>query len=341
MSWVEGRPHRGGRQCQTGEMRRVVLLACVLGGAVLAGCTSQPPLAPEVPGLEWKTLPAAPSERTEVTATVAAGKIYVIGGYRADGGTVDTVEVFDLASQRWSSGPPLPLAVNHAMSATVSDTVYVVGGYVSNGEPAAALHRLGASGWEALAPLPQPRAAATAVALDGKIYVAAGVAKGGLARDMYVYDTATDGWTIAPGPPTPREHLGGAGFGGLVYTVGGRTGGLDTNLTAFEAYDPATGQWRTLPELPTRRGGLAATAICTGHIIAMGGEAKATFAEAEAFDVRAGTWRSLPGLPTARHGLGATASGTTLFAVAGGRQPGLHVSNVLESLDLTSLAPCP
>jgi hypothetical protein len=124
---------------------------------------------------------------------------------------------------------------------------------------------------------------------------------------------------------------------GLVYTVGGRTGGLDKNLVAVEAFDPRTGQWHQLADLPTRRGGLSAAAVANGWIVAVGGEAEATFAQAEAFDVRSGKWYSLPGLPTPRHGLGSAAIGTILYTFAGGPKPGLHVANTLEAIDLAPL----
>jgi non-specific serine/threonine protein kinase len=291
--------------------------------------------------LAWTTLARAPSARTEVAAAAAGGRIHVVGGYAADGSTVATVEVFDTATGRWESGPGLPLAVNHAMAASVADTVYVFGGYQAGNVPSAAAFRLTAEGWRPVASMPQARAAGTAVVVDGAIYVAGGITTGGrLAGTMLRYDPATDRWSTEPGPPTPREHLGGAGFGGRVYTVGGRTGGVSRNLAAFEAFDTRTGTWTRLSDLPTRRGGLAAAATCSGLIIAVGGEAAATFAEVEVYDVNAGAWRSLPPLPTPRHGLGVVAIGTLLYTLAGGPQPGLHVADVTEALDTAAVREC-
>jgi non-specific serine/threonine protein kinase len=127
-------------------------------------------------------------------------------------------------------------------------------------------------------------------------------------------------------------------FGGRVYAVGGRTGGLGGNLDAFEAFDPATGNWSSLPHLPTARGGLGAAATSNGFIVAAGGEEPSgTFEEAEAFDVAAGEWLSLPPLPTPRHGLGVVAIGTVVFVMAGGPTPGLSVSSANEAIDLSSL----
>jgi non-specific serine/threonine protein kinase len=188
--------------------------------------------------------------------------------------------------------------------------------------------------------MPHARAAATAVTVGERVFVAGGIgANGKPVRELLEYDPGVDRWSIEPEMPTPREHLGGASFGGKVYTVGGRAPGTG-NLAAFEVYDPRSRTWESLPDLPTRRGGLAATATCNGQIVAVGGEADVTFFEAEAFDVASGTWRSLPGTPTARHGLGVVADGATVHAIAGGRVPGLSASGLDETIDLSGLGPC-
>jgi hypothetical protein len=157
---------------------------------------------------------------------------------------------------------------------------------------------------------------------------------GGLAGDTQVYDPAADRWSSAPGLPTPREHLGAAASGGRVYVVGGRVGGIGRNLATAEAFDPASGRWSSLADLPTARGGLAATATADGLVVAVGGEASATFREVEALEVASGRWRSLPPLPTPRHGLGVVAVGDTVYVLAGGPQPGLHTSAANEAIDL-------
>jgi len=340
------------------------LLAALSLVAPAGGCTGAEPPEPDgrrpappvaAAGLAWRGLPAAPSARTEVAAATTGTRVYVVGGFRADGGTVATVEVFDTATGRWERGPDLPVAVNHAMAATIGGTVYVFGGYLGGRDVSPAAYRLTESpaaslapsaldrlrrvgGWRAVAPLPSGRAAGVAVAQGGKIYIAGGIDPTGLATRMLVYDPAADAWSSADGPPTPREHLGGAGFGGRVYTVGGRTSG--GNLAAFEVFDPGTNRWDGLPALPTPRGGLAAAATCSGQVVAIGGEARATFPEAEAYDIRANKWQSLPSLPTPRHGLGVVAIGTAIYTFAGGPRPGLFVADTTEAIDLAPMGNC-
>ena len=314
-----------------------------------AGDATRSPLStppPAASGLAWRQLAGAPSPRTEVAAAAAGSRIYVVGGLTADGATVATVEVLDTATGRWERGPDLPVAVNHAMATSMSGTVYVFGGHRADHTQSAAAFRLERDGWRPIADLPEPRAAGTAVALAGKAYLAGGLAAvGRLADRMLVYDAAAGRWTAAPGPPTAREHLGGAAHAGRVYTVGGRTAATG-NLAAFEVYDPATDRWTALPNLPTPRGGLAGSATCSGLVVAAGGETvgggrSATFGEVEAFDPETRTWQALPPLPTPRHGLGVVTVGPTLYVLAGGPRPGLTVSAAAEALDLTPLGRCP
>ncbi|HEV3465504.1 MAG TPA: kelch repeat-containing protein [Actinomycetota bacterium] len=319
---------------------RLVALVVVLG---LAGCTAgrpgperAPPTRPPPPAdgePVWRTLAPAPSERTEVAAAAVGQRIWVLGGYAPDGATLATVEVYDTTTDTWARGPDLPVAVNHAMAATLDGVLHVAGGNDGDG-PSTQVARLEGDGWRRLAPLPQGRSAGGLVALDGRLYLVGGVVDGGLAADTQVYDPAADRWSPAPGLPTPREHLGAAATGGKVYVVGGRVGGIGRNLGAAEAFDPATGRWAALAELPTPRGGLAATATAGGEVVAVGGEAAATFPEAEALDTASGRWRSLPPLPTPRHGLGVVAVGDTVYVLAGGPRPGLHTSAANEAIDL-------
>jgi N-acetylneuraminic acid mutarotase len=277
-----------------------------------------------------------PTPRTEVTAATDGRRIYVVGGFTTEA-TVATVEVYDVATHEWAAGPALPVAVNHPFSASADGTVYVFGGFTVQRAPSKRAFVLRGDRWEEIAPIPEGRGAAGAGFLDGRIYVAGGVAPDGLGRDLLVYEIAADRWRRAPGPPTPRQHLGVAAAGGRLYVVGGRTAGADTNLNAAEAFGPAAETWTVLPDLPTPRGGLAAAATANGFVVAAGGEADSTFDEAEAYDVRANRWIELPRMPTARHGLGVVAVGNRLFALGGGPEPGLTVTGANEAVDLGEL----
>jgi hypothetical protein len=114
-------------------------------------------------------------------------------------------------------------------------------------------------------------------------------------------------------------------------------GGIGSNLSAAEVFDPATAEWTPLPDMPTPRGGTAAAATEGGYVVSAGGKATTgTFDEAEAFDVEAARWISLPPLPTARHGVGVVALGDIVYVVTGDGSRGTF-SDVLEAIDLEQM----
>ncbi len=279
----------------------------------------------------WRAREAMPEPRSEVAGAAYRGGIAVVGGFRGDGSSTQRIDYYKPGSG-WSSLPQLPVAVNHAMAAVVASKLVVVGGYGPNG-PLRRAFVLEDGSWGELPPPPEARAAAGAAAVGGKLYVVGGVGPNGLGRSMLVLDLARRRWTTLPGP-TPREHLGVAALGRRVYAAGGRTAGFDTNLALVEAWEAGHG-WRTLPSLPSARGGtgLAASA---GSIVSVGGEAPTgTIASVYRYRPGARRWTRLPDLPTPRHGLAAVGLGKTVYVIAGGPEPGLHVSDANESLALS------
>ncbi|MGH3442675.1 MAG: Kelch repeat-containing protein, partial [Nitriliruptorales bacterium] len=292
--------------------------------------------SPFAEDLAWEALPPVPTPRTEVAAAATDERIYVIGGFVEGGATTPLVEVYDVESRTWSRGPDLPVAVNHAMAAAREDDVVVAGGYLGPGlaNPTNRVFRLAGDGWEEMEPMPGPRAAGGAAFVGRRLHVVAGIGEGGLAADMFVLAADAARWSAAPGP-TPREHLGVAAPGGSLTAVAGRTGGMASNLAVVERYDPDARRWEALPDLPTPRGGLAATATDDGLLVAVGGEQPGgTFAEVEVFDLLTERWSTLPDLPTPRHGLGVVAVGNTVHVLAGGPEPGYAFSDAHEAIEL-------
>ena len=270
--------------------------------------------------------------RTEVAAAKLRGEIVAVGGFLASGANSRRVDAYSPATDRWRRVPDLPVSVDHAAAASWRGRLVVAGGYGADRRPLQAAFLFDGERWRELPRPPEPRAAAAAAATAaGKVYVVGGRGPQGLAREMLVLDLRTLRWARLPGP-TPREHLAATAIGGLVYVLGGRLGGYDSNLTTVEAYDPRTARWRRLPPLPEPRGGTGAAAVA-GRVVSVGGEEPAgTIATVYALDTRTRRWARLPDLPTPRHGLGVVALRGRVWAVAGGPKPGLTVSGAVESL---------
>jgi N-acetylneuraminic acid mutarotase len=101
---------------------------------------------------------------------------------------------------------------------------------------------------------------------------------------------------------------------GEIYVVAGITNGhTDGHVTWFDAFDPKTGRWRTLPDAPHARDHFHA-AVIDGQLYAAGGRRSSfatgqtfqlTVPEVDVFDFRTGRWSTLPAaanLPTPRAG---------------------------------------
>ena len=155
--------------------------------------------------------------------------------------------------------------------------------------------------WVELPPLIHPRVAEGAAVVGDKIVVMGGQADNQLVAPTEVFDGTR--WTDAAPIPTPREHMSATSDGTYVYAVGGRNLSSDKNSAAFERFDPATGAWQTMPNMPTPRGGVAATCI-DGRIVAAGGEEPTrVLPTVEAYDIATGTWShaAVPAGAAARH----------------------------------------
>jgi non-specific serine/threonine protein kinase len=322
------------------RLEAFVSLICLFAGL------PAPALAGEAP--QWRTLAPAPTPRTEAAAVALDGEIYLIGGYAPPAVTVPLVEIYDPQLDEWRTGPPLPVPVNHAAAAVADGTIYVFGGFhgfalgsqfSAASAPTAGAYALRDGSWEAVAPLPAPRAAGGAAAIGKKIYVVGGVLEDGSnAETTLVYDVERDEWTESPGLPFPRQHLGVAAARGDVYALGGRYDLLNSNVSVTDRFAPASGRWKSVAPMPTARGGLGAATTGNGLIVTVGGEGpSATYPQAEAFSVARNRWSSLPPLPTPRHGLGVVAVGNTVYAIAGGTEPSYSFSTTNEAIYLGAL----
>lgn len=273
-----------------------------------------------------------PLPRTEVSAAVVRSEIVVLGGFTIDGGASRRVDAYSPAGDSWRRLPDLPVGVHHAMAVGVGGKLYVLGGYTVAGATLRTAFVLQDGSWRALPRMPFPRAAAGAGVAGQRIVVAGGIGEGRrLARNGLAFDLRTRRWSIVPGP-TPREHLGVTSLSGIVYAVGGRTAGLDTNLLHFESFRPGDRAWRRLQPAPDPRGGTGAAALA-GRVVSVGGEEPGgTIAEVLEYRIAERRWARLADLPTPRHGVGVAAIGGRVYVIGGGPEPGLTVSSANESL---------
>jgi Kelch motif protein len=317
----------------------VVVAATVgvtLALVVASGLREPRPTAPLASGVTaWRMEPKAPVALTEVAAAAHDGRIWVAGGLTADGRASDRVLVFEPATGQWTDGPRLREPVHHAALVSDGQALVLIAGYLGDtfDRPTAHAWRLDSatSSWVPWPPLPAPRAAGAAASYGpGRIMYGGGVGPDGVSSAVFA--SGAGRWTQLGRLRVAREHLAATSPGtGNVTFLGGRRGDVG-NLGTVDLVS-AEGIVGAAEDLPTPRGGVAAFSWPMLGDCLVGGEGpNGTFGEVEC----AGTIRivTLPKLNVARHGLGAAVVEGRAYVLLGGEQPGLFVSDVVESLEL-------
>ena len=280
----------------------------------------------------WRTLPDAPSSRLMMASTVLDGKIWILGGIR-HGGTLDTVETYDPQTGQWQTQPSLPIPLHHATAATYRGQVVVIGGASEEiGHASDRVFAFSGGSWSELPTLKHARAGAAAAVVGDRLVVVGGQSEKQLVAATEIFDGQS--WSQGADLPTPREHLAAVSDGVYVYTVGGRFLSADKNSAAFERFDPSTGDWVHLVDMPTPRGSYGA-AYLDGRIVVVGGEEPTqVLGTVEMYDTADGKWSTVKPMPTPRHAQAVVAVGETVYCIGGANRPA-HEGAVatIEALD--------
>ena len=171
--------------------------------------------------------------------------------------------------------------------------------------------------WTRAAPMPTARSELAATALEGRIYVAGGIAQLGTTAAFEAYDVATDRWKELPPLPEAVHHLAAATTDKRVYVTGGYTNLLFSEITKRAwAYDPGARRWSGIADLPGPRAAHGMAAI-EGRLYVVGGVGPAS-EEIWVYDPATDSWEAAPApLPTQREHLAVTVLDDKLYAVGG------------------------
>jgi N-acetylneuraminic acid mutarotase len=233
-------------------------------------------------------------------AVALDGKIYVFGGFVGRPGgkawqPIPSALLYDPDNDSWKELAPMPTPRGSAVAVAVDGKIYVIGGAHANisgkpmneplwvGVPTAVVGTVemydpAANTWTSRSPMPTGRNHFLASVIDGKIYAIDGrlgmpfVTMSDVTDLVEMYDPATDQWSYKGRAPTRRGDVAGDVYNGKIYLTGGEYENPAGKLTfwAFEAYDPKTNSWQTLPHMQIARHGFVANFIDNDFHVAGG-----------------------------------------------------------------------
>ena len=240
-------------------------------------------------------------------------------------------------AQNWSpvttTDNSAPEARHESGAVVVNDKIYLLGGRGIRGVD---VYDPAANTWTSVAQAPLELHHFQPVAFAGKIYVIGAFTccfpLEPTISDIHVFDPSTNTWSIEGSMPANRLR-GSAGtvvHQNKIYVIGGNTDGHSGGaVNWFDEYDPATGEWRVLPDAPNARDHFAA-AIAGGKLIAAAGrQTQLSFANTvqgtDVYDFTSGQWTSTShNIPTPRAGTMTAVFGDQVYVIGG--ESGLQVS---------------
>lgn len=213
------------------------------------------------------------------------GKIYVPGGMTSLGAT-RSLYVDDVAANSWSTRASMPIRSYGGAAAAIDGKLWVIAtpeGADGNftGETRLFRYDPATDTWAEREPAPHHQHRAAVGVINGKLYVAGGMAKTIRNEVTYeydpvpwgeldVHDPATNVWTTRKSMTTARYGAAGGVIDGKLYVAGGIGTGYST-VSSMEMYDPATNTWGKRAKMLTARGGTGA-AVVGGKLYVVGGK---------------------------------------------------------------------
>jgi len=221
----------------------------------------------------WTDGAEPPLEMHHFQAVEHDGKLYVAGAMTGNYPTeppIPHVYIYDPASDSWTRGPEIPEDRRRGGAGAIAHEgkIYVVAG-ITNGHSDGHVAWFDAfdpatGEWTRLPDAPRPRDHFQVAILDNKLYAVGGRRSSAATGQTFeltvpevdVYDFETGEWSTLPTEsnlPTPRAGATTVVLNGEILVIGGESAAQQAAHAEVEALDPATGRWRKLAPLNTRR----------------------------------------------------------------------------------------
>ena len=237
----------------------------------------------------WTKAAQPPIEIHHFQPVVLDGRIWALGaltGKYPHETPVPHALIYDPAADAWSQGPNIPEGRRRggAGVAVHNGKIYLTGGIVDgHWEGTVPWHdelEPNSGRWRRLPDMPHARDHFQTVALDGKLYAAAGRRSSAKTQETFtltiaevdVYDFESGAWTSLAAPlPTQRAGNFAVGYHGRLLVLGGESPQKRAHAEV-EAYDPQPKTWETWSPLMIGRHGTG-VALLDGKLWVAAGSA--------------------------------------------------------------------
>ncbi|XP_064605185.1 actin-binding protein IPP-like [Liolophura sinensis] len=208
---------------------------------------------------EWYEGPPMILPRTGMGVCSLNGCMYALGGW-VGSEIGDTVEKFDPSINQWQ-GVGRVITPRFSMTALAYEgLIYTLGGMNDMGIELKTVESYNpvTHEWSKLASLSNCRAYIGAAVLDGHIYAVGGRNDhDGTLATVEKYSIEQNCWEEIQPMSVPRAGASVCAINGILYVVGGRSSSSEftapATLSSVECYDPQTGTWLDICDMPTSR----------------------------------------------------------------------------------------
>lgn len=204
---------------------------------------------------KWKKIAELPEPLAETLSAVNKGKVHLVTGRTPSNSArnsqwieqkdVNTHYVFDPVNLSWTKAESAPTSRNSACAVSSEDNLYTIAGRTVRGGNLAnhEAYNFKTKTWTKLAPMPQAQGGLACAIVGEHIYVFGGEYfdnGGGVYKEVWQYDIASNKWSKASEMPNPRHGLGALNIDGEIYLIAGASeaGGKLTS-TAMSVFTPA------------------------------------------------------------------------------------------------------
>ena len=223
---------------------KVYSVAGVDGTAVLSSGAVFDPIAGA-----WSPIANMSVAREKPVSAFIDGKLYVTGGWDANGDATNVLEIYNPSTNTWTTGASVPAGFAASAVAVLGGRMYVVGGCSTDvcGFNDVWVYTPATNSWSAAADYPVDTSWAACGALAGQVYCAGGATDAAELTDGFAYNPTTNTWSPIADLPIDLWGMGYTSANGLLLLSAGITGGSTVITNQGFAYDPATDAWSPLP----------------------------------------------------------------------------------------------